>query len=85
MFGEDKLDEDTVLYYAQRELHLPSTYEQVLVQLGTTLQLLKLFTRERGIASEYHREGFHLWESNPHLFQGAMEQRPTYGVEFLFY
>jgi hypothetical protein len=57
LLGDTKVDDDTVLYFAQNDLYLPNSINRLEVQLQTYIQFLDLITASKGIASEGYSEG----------------------------
>jgi hypothetical protein len=55
-FGDEKLSDDTVKYYANMNYHLPSNYEDFLFQLDACYRALELFTCQRGIAAKGYQK-----------------------------
>jgi hypothetical protein len=52
LLGDTKVDDDTVLYFAQNNFYLPNSINRLEVQLQTCIQFLDLITATKGIASE---------------------------------
>jgi hypothetical protein len=52
IFGDHKVDDKTVNYFAQNELYLADSIDNLETQLDTCVRFLDLITAERGIASE---------------------------------
>jgi hypothetical protein len=52
LLGDTKVDDDTVLYFAQNDFYLPDSIDRLEVQLQTCIQFLDLITATKGIASQ---------------------------------
>jgi hypothetical protein len=68
LLGNTKVDDDTVLYFAQNDFYLPDSIDCLEVQLQTYIQFLDLITATKGIASEGYSEGLRLlWDDRQAL------------------
>jgi hypothetical protein len=50
LLGDTKVDNDTVLYFAQNDFYLPDSIDCLEIQLQTCIQFLDLITATKGIA-----------------------------------
>lgn len=79
-FGDNKLSDDTIKYYAKMNFFLPATYEDFIVQLETAFKFLELFTRRKGIASEGYRKAFRVMSEDKRRYRPLFTVDPTMGI-----
>jgi hypothetical protein len=60
LFGDNKLSEDSVKYYAKMTFFLPAKYKVFLIQLEMTYKFLELFTCQKGVASSGYRKAYQI-------------------------
>jgi hypothetical protein len=57
-FGDAKLSEDIVKFYAKMNFYIPATFADFMVQLETCYRTLELFTCRKGITSKGYRPAY---------------------------
>lgn len=85
MFGDNKLDDESVKYFAKQDFFLASNLPELEEQLRTTLDFLTLLTRSNSIATEGYEFGLRFIDMNRQSFLLAIQQRPTFCVEFAYH
>jgi hypothetical protein len=80
-FGDEKLSNDTVKYYAKMNYHLPSNYEDFLFQLDACYRASEVFTCERGIASEGYRKAYQIMSSDRRRYRPLFMVDPAMGIK----
>jgi hypothetical protein len=78
MFGDGKLNDDTICYFAKHKFYLANSVETLEIQLDTCVDFLNLVTVHQGIASEgfagglqylrNYRSAFQNMQAADHLF-----------------
>jgi hypothetical protein len=81
LFGDNKINEDTVRYFARHEYYLADSLESLEIQLETCVNLL---TGKRGIASAGYTEGLYLIKSNRSAFYTLFAHDPLLGVKIAY-
>jgi hypothetical protein len=84
MFGENKLDNESVKYFAKQDFFLASNLPELEEQLRTILDFLILLTRNNSIAVEGYKFGLKFIDMNHQSFLLAIHQRQTFCVEFAY-
>jgi hypothetical protein len=84
MFGDTKLDDEAVKYFAKQDFFLADTLADLEEQLKTTLDFLILLTREGSIALEGYEYGLKFINDNRQVFQVAIATRNSFCVKFAF-
>jgi hypothetical protein len=84
MFGDTKLDDEAVKYFAKQDFFLADTLADLEEQLRTTLDFLILLTREGSIALEGYEYGLKFINENRQVFQVAIATRSSFCVKFAF-
>jgi hypothetical protein len=84
MFGDTKLDDDTVKFLAKKDFFLASTYNELLEQLQTTVDFLSLLTRTQGIACEGYSHGLSLLKEHRAVFVELIDKRQIFCTEFAY-
>jgi hypothetical protein len=51
-FGDNKLSDEVVKFYAKGNFFLPTTFTDFMIQLETCFKTLELFTSQKGIAAK---------------------------------
>jgi hypothetical protein len=59
-FGDAKLNDDTIRFYAKMNFYLPSSYEDFTIQLKTCYKMLELFTHKHAVASKGYIRAFQI-------------------------
>jgi hypothetical protein len=78
MFGDTKLDDEAVKYFAKQDFFLADTLADLEEQLRTTLDFLILLTREGSIALEGYEYGLKFINENRQVFQVAIATRSSF-------
>jgi hypothetical protein len=73
-FGNDKLSEETVKYYAKMNYNLPSNYKDFLFQLNACYKALELFTHQSGIALEDNRRTHQIMSADRRRYRPLSSQ-----------
>jgi hypothetical protein len=84
MFGDTKLDDDAVKYFAKQDFFLADTMADLEEQLRTTLDFLILLTRKGSIAVEGYEYGLEFINDNRQVFQLAIATRSSFCAKFAF-
>jgi hypothetical protein len=69
MFGDGKLNDDTVKYFAKHEFYLADSVKNLEIQLDTCVEFLDLMTVNRGIASKGFARGLQYLKNYQSAFQ----------------
>jgi hypothetical protein len=80
-FGDSKLSEETVKFYAKMNNNLPVNYKDFLFQLSACYKALKLFTRQRGIASEGYRRAHRIMSVDRRRYSPLFTVDPSLGIK----
>jgi hypothetical protein len=80
-FGDSKLSEETVKFYAKMNYHLPANYEDFLFQLAACYKALELFTRQQGIASEGYRRAYRIMSADRRRYRPLFTVDPSMGIK----
>jgi hypothetical protein len=84
LFGDTKINEDTVRYFARHEYYLADSLESLEIQLETCVKFLDLLTAKGGIASAGYTEGLYLIKSNRSAFYTLFAHDPLLGVKIAY-
>jgi hypothetical protein len=81
LLGDTKVDDDTVLYFAQNDFYLPDSIDRLKVQLQTCIQFLDLITATKGIASEGYSEGLRLLRDDRQAFETIQAKDNRFSIK----
>jgi hypothetical protein len=84
MFGDSKLDDESLKYYAKNEFYLAGDFTELEEQLRTTIEFLDLITRRKGISSEGYEYGLQLLLEHRPLFLELIDKRPIFCAEYIY-
>jgi hypothetical protein len=84
LFGDTKINEDTVRYFAKHEYYLSDSLENLEIQLETCVKFLDLLTAKGGIASAGYTEALYLIKSNRSAFYTLFAHDPLLGVKIAY-
>ena len=84
LFGDTKINEDTVRYFARHKYYLADSLESLEIQLETCVKFLDLLTAKGGIASAGYTEGLYLIKSNRSAFYTLFAHDPLLGVKIAY-
>jgi hypothetical protein len=84
IFGDQKVDDDTVSYFAQNELYLADSIDNLETQLDTCVRFLDLITAERGIASEGYARGLRLLRKDRMAFETLQTKDHLFAVKVAY-
>jgi hypothetical protein len=84
LFGDTKINEDTVRYFAKHEYYLSDSLESLEIQLETCVKFLDLLTAKGGIASAGYTEALYLIKSNRSAFYTLFAHDPLLGVKIAY-
>jgi hypothetical protein len=84
LLGDTKVDDDTVVYFAQNDFYLPDSIDRLEVQLQTCIQFLDLITAEKGIASEGYSEGLRLLRDNRQAFETVQAKDDRFSIKVAY-
>jgi hypothetical protein len=84
MFGDTKLDDEAVKYFAKQDFFLAETLADLEEQLRTTLDFLILLTRRGSIALEGYEFGLKFINENRQVFQLAIATKSNFCAKFAF-
>jgi hypothetical protein len=84
LFGDTKINEDTVRYFAKHEYYLSDSLESLEIQLETCVKFLDLLTAKGGIASAGYTESLYLIKSNRSAFYTLFAHDPLLGVKIAY-
>ena len=85
MFGDGKLNDDTIRYFAKHEFYLADTVENLEIQLDTCIEFLDLMTVNRGIASEGFTRGLRYLRSYRSAFQNMQAADHLFVVRVAYF
>ena len=80
-FGDAKLSDKIVKFYAKGNYFLPTTFPDFMIQLETCYRTLELFTSRRGIASKGYRLAFRLIQEQAVRYRPLFMSDPTLGIK----
>jgi hypothetical protein len=80
-FGDAKLSDEIVKFYAKGNYFLPTTFPDFMIQLETCFRTLELFTSRRGIASKGYRLAFRLIQEQAVRYRPLFRSDPTLGIK----
>jgi hypothetical protein len=80
LFGEQEIDSETAKYYTDNKLSLPRTMDDLEGQLLTYIDVLDLFSRKKGIASEGAVEMTRIIKKHYDKFRQHFKRDPLMGV-----
>ena len=80
-FGDAKLSDEIVKFYAKGNYFLPTTFPDFMIQLETCYRTLELFTSRRGIASKGYRLAFRLIQEQAVRYRPLFMSDPTLGIK----
>jgi hypothetical protein len=80
-FGDVKLMDEEVKYYARMNFFLPASFEDFMIQLETCYQTLELFTNRKGIASAGYRLAFKIIAENKKWCRPLFDTDLSLGVK----
>jgi hypothetical protein len=81
LLGVTKVDDHTVLYFAQ---YLPNSIGRLEVQLQTCIQFLDLITASKGIASEGYSEGLCLLQEDEQAFETVQAKDNRFSIKVAY-
>jgi hypothetical protein len=81
LLGDTKVDDDTVLYFAQNDFYLPNSIDSLEVQLQTCIQFLDLITATKGIALEGYSEGLRLLQEDWQAFETVQAKDNRFSIK----
>jgi hypothetical protein len=81
IFGDAKLDDETIKFYLKLNFFLPPSYKDFMTQLETCFRALELFTRHRGIAAEGYRSARRIISSQLVRYRPLFNSDPLMGVK----
>jgi hypothetical protein len=84
MFGDLKLDDEAVKYFAKQDFFLADSLADLEEQLRTTLDFLTLLTRKGSIAVEGYEYGLQFIDENRQIFQLVISSKKNFCVRSAF-
>jgi hypothetical protein len=84
MFGNTKLDEEVIKYYADSDFFLPKTLSDLEEQIYTCIKALELFTKREGIAVEGFLHGLEMIQKGRKPFKNFLATGPLFAVKFAY-
>jgi hypothetical protein len=84
LLGNTKVDDDTVLYFAQNDFYLPDSIDCLKVQLQTCIQFLDLITATKGIASKGYSKGLRLYCNNRQAFETIQAEEDRFSIKVAY-
>jgi hypothetical protein len=84
MFGETKLDDESVRFYSKKDFFLAGSLPELEEQLRTAIEFLSLLTCERGIAVAGYNFGLRFLLENRPVFLEVIERRPIFCTEYAY-
>ena len=84
LLGDTKVDDDTVLYFAQNDFYLPDSIDRLEVQLQTCIKFLDLITATKGIASEGYSEGLRLLRDDRQAFETVQAKDDRFSIKVAY-
>ncbi len=84
LLGDTKVDDDTVLYFAQNDFYLPDSIDRLEVQLQTCIQFLDLITATKGIASQGYSEGLRLLRDDRQAFETVQAKDARFSIKVAY-
>jgi hypothetical protein len=84
LLGDTKVDNHTVLYFAQHDFYLPDSIDRLEVQLQTCIQFLDLITTTKGIASEGYSEGLRLRRDDRQAFKTVQAKDNCFSIKVAY-
>ena len=84
MFGDGKLSDEMVKYFAKDDFFLPSNLYELQDMLKTCIDGLELLTCRRGIASDGYRYGLEILESNWRTLLNWLGHDKLFPVKFAY-
>ncbi len=81
MFGDNKLSDEVVKFYAKGNFFLPMTFPDFMIQLETCYRTLELFTSRKGIASKGYRLAHRLIQEQAVRYRPLFLSDPTLGIK----
>jgi hypothetical protein len=85
MFGDGKLNDDTIKYFAKHEFYLADSVENLEIQLDTCVEFLDLMTVHRGIASEGFARGLRYLKTYRSAFQNMQAADHLFVVKVAYF
>jgi hypothetical protein len=80
-FGDNKLSDEVVKFYAKGNYFLPTTFPDFMIQLETCFKTLELFTARKGIASKGYRLAHRLIQEQSVRYRPLFLSDPTLGIK----
>jgi hypothetical protein len=84
LLSDTKVDDDTVLYFAQNDFYLPNSINCLEVQLQMCIQFLDLITASKGIALEGYLEGLHLLQEDRQAFKTIQAKDTRFSIKVAY-
>jgi hypothetical protein len=84
MFGETKLDDESVRFYSKKDFFLAGSLPELEEQLRTAIEFLSLLTCERGIAVAGYNFGLRFLLENRPVFLEVIERKPIFCTEYAY-
>jgi hypothetical protein len=84
VFGEGKVDDETVKYYLKNNLFLAKTLEQAERQIKTGVKFLEKITHKDSIGTRGYTYGLRLVEKYRRLFDKALKRDRMFMVKFSY-
>jgi hypothetical protein len=85
MFGDGKLNDDTIKYFAKHEFYLADSVESLEIQLDTCVEFLDLMTVHKGIASEGFARGLRYLKTYRSAFQNMQAADHLFVVRVAYF
>jgi hypothetical protein len=85
VFGDGKLNDDTIKYFAKHEFYLADSVENLEIQLDTCVEFLGLMTVNRGIASEGFSRGLRYLKTYRSDFQNMQVADHLFVVKVAYF
>ena len=84
MFGSTELNEESIKYFAKRDLYLADSLAGLEEQVYTCIKCLEMLTRRGGIASEGYVYGFDMLSRHKREFLALLRMDPLFPVKFAY-
>lgn len=82
MFGESKLDDETIKFFAESEFFIASKLAELEDQIVMGIKTMDLFTRPKSIGSDALRYGLKLLQDNRPMFARFFKEDPLFGARY---
>jgi hypothetical protein len=82
MFGESKLNDETIRFFAESEFFIASKLAELEDQIVMGIKTMDLFTRPKSLGSDKLRYGLKLLQTNIPMFAWFFKEDPLFGARY---